>query len=200
MIDRAMHIWAIFLLVLGLIFAASGFGIFVVGRLDGFVMIVVGVAMFWGGWTMSRARGRSCAIASFLNVIDAALTFAFWNFEINPVVLTAGPTVFLVAKIASSLAIMLYAKLSVSPERGGIVLAMFFSFVIGWNLSQRFLADIDFYYGTIIGALLSFAASAAILLALFKKQMKRAQGGAYNEERTEYVAFRMLRMSEVARM
>lgn len=169
LIDHVMFLWAVFLLVLGLIFEASGFGIFVAGRLDGFVMIVIGVTMFWGGWILSRARGFSCSAAAVLNMFDAASTVAFWNFEINPFVLAVGPTIFMIAKITCSLTIMLYAKLHVNPRRGGIALMVFFALIVGWNLSQHLMAYMgikDFAYGILLGSVFSFAASAAILYAL----------------------------------
>ncbi|MEM3088830.1 MAG: hypothetical protein QXP20_06935, partial [Candidatus Bathyarchaeia archaeon] len=107
--DYIVFFCAIFLIIVGLILTASGFGIFIVGRLDGFAILCLGLAMFWGGWTMSEAKGFPCAAAALLNIVDAASTVAFWNFEINPLVLTVGPTLFMIAKLMSSLAIMLYA-------------------------------------------------------------------------------------------
>lgn len=62
-IGQAVFYSAIFLIVVGLIFEASGFGIIVVGRLDGVILIVMGFTMFWSGWVMSGARGFSCATA-----------------------------------------------------------------------------------------------------------------------------------------
>lgn len=173
LVDHITFSWAVFLLVLGLIFEASGFGIFVAGRLDGFIIIVIGVTMFWGGWILSGARGFSCASAAVLNMFDAASTAAFWNFEINPVVLAAGPTIFMIAKVACSLTIMLYAKLHANPRRGGIALTVFFSLIVGWNLSQHLMAYLDlkdFAYGIFLGTMLSFVASAIILYALFMSE------------------------------
>jgi hypothetical protein len=170
LIDHVAFSWAVFLLVLGLIFEASGFGIFVAGRLDGIIIIVIGVTMFWGGWILSRARGFSCAAAAVLNMFDAASTAAFWNFEINPVVLAAGPTIFMIAKIACSLTIMLYAKLHTNPRRGGIALAVFFGLIVAWNLSQHLMAYLgfkDFAYGILLGTIFSFVASAIILYTIF---------------------------------
>ena len=173
LIDQVVFSWAVFILVLGLIFEASGFGIFVAGRLDGFIIIVIGVTMFWGGWILSGARGFSCAAAAVLNMFDAASTVAFWNFEINPVVLAVGPTIFLIAKITCSLTIMLYAKLHANPRSGGIALTVFFTLIVGWNLSQHLMAYLglkDFAYGILIGTVFSFVASAIILFALFHKR------------------------------
>jgi len=170
LIDHITFSWAVFLLVLGLIFEASGFGIFVAGRLDGFLLIFIGVTMFWGGWILSGARGFSCAAAAVLNMFDAASTAAFWNFEINPVVLAVGPTIFMIAKITCSLTIMLYAKLHANPRMGGIVLTVFFGLIVGWNLSQHLMAYLDlkdFAYGIFLGTMFSFVASAIVLYALF---------------------------------
>jgi len=149
LIDHFVFSWAVLLLVLGLIFEASGFGIFVAGRLDGFILIVIGVTMYWGGWILSRARSFSC---------------------INPVVLAAGPTIFMIAKIACSLTIMLYAKLHTNPRRGGIALTVFFAFIVTWNLSQHLMAYLgfkDFAYVILLGTIFSFVASAIVLYTLF---------------------------------
>lgn len=175
LVDYVVFLWAIFLLVTGLIFEASGFGVFVSGRLDGFIFIIIGLAMFWGGWTLSGAKGFSCAAAAVLNVLDAASTVAFWAFEVNPFVLAAGPTIFMVAKVLCSLAIMLYAKLHPNPGRGGTVLAGFFGLIIGWNLSQYILAYlglVDIIYGVFIGTFLSFLASATVFYILFRSKLK----------------------------
>jgi hypothetical protein len=174
LVDYVVFLWAIFLLVLGLIFEASGFGVFVSGRLDGFIFVIIGVTMFWGGWVLSGARGFSCAVAAVLNMFDAASTVAFWSFEINPFVVAAGPTIFMIAKVACSLAIMLYAKLHPSPGNGGTILAAFFAVIIGWNLSQytlAYLGLIDVVYGIFIGVFLSFLASAAVFYTLFRSKV-----------------------------
>lgn len=173
LVDYAMFVWAVFLLTVGLIFEASGFGIFVVGRLEGLILIVIGVTMFWAGWIFSGARGFSCVIAAVLNMFDAALTVAFWSLEINPVVLAVGPTIFIIAKVTCSLTIMLYAKLHINPRNGGIALATFFTFILGWNLSQHlvsFLSLTDFNYGILLGSVLSFVASAIVLYVLFRSE------------------------------
>ncbi len=177
-VDQAAFLASIFLLVVGLVFVASGFGIFVVGRLDGVVLIVMGFSMFWGGWTMSGAHGVACAAAAVLNMFDAASTISFWSFEINPLVLAIGPTVFLVAKVVCSITIMLYAKVHPDPGKGGIVLALVFSLIVAWNLGQHLLAYLDMRvvpyeaYFFIVGVALSFAvATFAVALLLLKKRM-----------------------------
>lgn len=175
-IDQAAFLSSIFLLVVGLIFVASGFGVFVVGRLDGVVLIVMGFTMFWGGWVMSGARGASCAAAAVLNIVDAASTISYWNFEVNPLVLAIGPTVFLMAKVVCSITITLYAKLHDDPRKGGMVLTLFFSLIVGWNLGQHALAYLDLrivpigMYFYVIGATLGFAVSAATLSFLFLRK------------------------------
>jgi len=176
LIDHLVFSWAILLLVFGLIFEASGFGIFVAGRLDGFILIIIGLTMYWGGWILSRAQSFSCALAAVLNMFDAASTVSFWNFEINPVVLAAGPTIFMIAKIACSLTIMLYAKLHKNPKRGGIALTVFFAFIVAWNLSQHLMAYLgfkDFAYGIILGTIFSFLASTIVLYSLVISARKK---------------------------
>jgi hypothetical protein len=170
LVESLIFSCAVFLLLVGLIFTASGFGIFVVGRFDGIILIVSGIAMFWGGWIMSGARGFPCGAAAVLNMFDAASTVALWNFEVNPVILSVGPTLFLVAKIASSLTIMLYAKLHSNPRKGGILLSLFYAMIVGWNLSQHFriyLGLETFSYGIILGAAFSLSASVAVLYFIF---------------------------------
>jgi len=169
LIDHLVFSWAVLLLVFGLVFEASGFGVFVAGRLDGLILIIIGVTMYWGGWILSRARSFSCALAAVLNMFDAASTVSFWNFEINPVVLVAGPTIFMIAKIACSLTIMLYAKFHKNPRRGGIMLSVFFAFIVAWNLSQHSMAYLgfkDFEYGLLLGSIFSLTASAIVLYSL----------------------------------
>ena len=178
--DYAVFSWAIFLLVLGLIFEASGFGIFVAGRLDGFIFIVIGVTMFWGGWILSGARGFWCAAAAVLNMFDTASTVAFWTLEINPIVLAIGPTIFMIAKITCSLAIMLYAKLHANPRKGGIALTVFFTLIVGWNLGQHLAAYLglkDFAYGILLGIMFSFLASAIVLYTLYMSRKTRVKTG-----------------------
>lgn len=175
-IDQAVFASAVFLIVVGLIFEASGFGIIVVGRLDGVILIIMGISMFWGGWVMSGAHGVSCATAAVLNMFDAASTVSFWNFEINPLVRFTGPTIFMVAKIVCSITIMLYAKFHHDPRKGGIMLTLFFSLIVGWNLGQHVLAYFGHrivtyqMYVYIVGAMLSFAVSAVTLSLLFLRR------------------------------
>jgi len=174
LVDYIVFFWAVFLLMLGLIFEASGFGVLVTGRLDGFIFIIIGIAMFWGGWALSGARSFPCAVAAVLNILDASSTVAFWSFEVNPFVLAAGPTIFLVAKLACSLAIMLYAKLHPAPGKGGTVMAAFFALIIAWNLGQytlAFLGLADIIYGVFIGTFLSFLASATVFYVLFRSKV-----------------------------
>jgi len=168
-IDKAVFLSALFLLVLGLIFEAAGFGVLVAGRLDGVLFIIIGVSMFWGGWAMSGARGISCAVAAALNMFDAASTVSFWAFEVNPLVKAAGPTAFIVAKILCSVAIMLYAKIHPNPGKGGLTLAVVFSLIVGWNLGQHALAYLgyDLLDGLFFGTAFSFIASMLIFTALF---------------------------------
>ena len=110
LLDHIIFSFAIFLLVIGLIFEASGFGTFIAGHPGSLSLVILGISMFWAGWTISGARSFPCAIASALNMFDAASTLAFWNFEINPAVRYIGPPLFLVAKIFCSIVIVLYAK------------------------------------------------------------------------------------------
>jgi hypothetical protein len=173
--EYAVFAWAVFLIVLGLIFEAAGFGIFVVGRLDGFILIILGVTLFWGGWILSGARGFWCAAAAVLNMFDTASTVAFWAFEINPLIRTIGPTIFMIAKITSSLTIMLYAKLQPNPRKGGILLTLLFALIVGWNLGQHLVAYLgvkDYAYGILLGIILSFLASATVLYALFTSRRR----------------------------
>lgn len=170
LIDYFMFSLSIFLVVIGLIFTASGFGILVVGRLDGVIIIIIGVAMFWGGWSLSGARGFPGAVAAVLNMFDAASTVVFWSLEVNPVTLALGPTLFVIAKIMSSLAILLFARLHPNPRKGGIVLSVFFAFIVGWNLSQHLAAYLGlktFEYALLLGTLFSFLASGIVLYAIF---------------------------------
>jgi hypothetical protein len=172
-IDYFIFFWAVSLLAIGLILEASGFGIFVVGRPEGIILVIIGLTMFWVGWVLSGARSFSCVVAAILNMFDAAFTVAFWNFESNPVVLATGPTVFMVTKVAWSLTIMLYAKLHVNPRRGGIAFATFFAFIIAWNLSQHAMISLgfrDFSYGIFVGSILSFVAALIVLYVLFRSE------------------------------
>jgi len=176
LIDKAIFSSALMFLVFGLVFEASGFGAFVAGHVGGLLLVIIGIPMFWAGWDMSGARGFSCATASALNMFDAASTVAFWNFEINPVVKAVGPTLFLMAKIVCSIVIVLYAKLHKNPKKGGLILSMFFSLIVGWNLGQNvfaYLGLLDVTFGLFLGAVLSFAAATLVVLMLFSDEKIR---------------------------
>ena len=169
-IDYYMFTVAIILTVVGLVFTASGFGIFVVGHFEGVIIIVIGLSMFWGGWSLSEAKSFPCATAALLNMLDAASTVVFWSLEINPIALSLGPTLFLTAKITASLAILLYAKLHPSPRKGGILLSLFFASIVGWNLSQNLSAHYrieSLETIVLLGAVLSFMASAIVLYIIY---------------------------------
>ncbi len=177
-IDKAVFCSAVFLVVVGLIFEASGFGILVVGRLDGVILIVMGISMFWGGWMMSGAHGFSYAVAAVLNMFDAASTISFWNYEVNPLVHIAGPTIFLAAKIVCSMTIMLYARLNHNARRAGILLTFFFSIVVGWNIGQHVLAYMGIrvvsyqIFVQVVAAAISLAVSGtAILMLLIRRRL-----------------------------
>jgi small-conductance mechanosensitive channel len=170
LLDSIVFAVAIFLVVVGLIFEASGFGTFVAGQLGALLLVVIGISMFWAGWSISGARSFSCAIASALNMFDAASTLAFWNFEINPAVRSIGPTLFLVSKICCSIVIVLYAKFHQTPKKGGIALSLLLAAIVGWNLSQQTLAYLGLSsvsLGLLLGALLSFVAALVVVLMLF---------------------------------
>lgn len=176
LLDSMIFSLAIILIVIGLIFAASGFGVFVAGQSGALLLVVIGIAMFWAGWTISGARSFSCAIASTLNMFDAASTLAFWNFEINPAVHSIGPTLFLISKISCSIVIVFYGKFHPAPKKGGIILSLFFAAVVGWNLSQHTLAYLglsDVTLGLLFGTLLSFVAASIVVLMLFLGEKSR---------------------------
>jgi hypothetical protein len=124
------------ILLLGLIFVAGGFGTFVAGHIEGLLIVFVGVAMLWAGWIGSQAKGLFCLIAACLNTLDASITLASWNYEINPLILGTGPTLFLIAKLLSSLAIVLFARTAQDPRRGGYLLSSSFALILAWNLGQ----------------------------------------------------------------
>jgi hypothetical protein len=169
LLDSVIFSCAIFLLVIGLIFEASGFGTFIAGQSGSLLLVIIGISMFWAGWTISGARSFPCAIASALNMLDAASTLAFWNFEINPAVRYVGPQLFLAAKIFCSIVIVLYAKFHHAPKKGGIILSVFFAGIVGWNLGQHTLAYLgfsDINLGLLFGTLLSFAAASIVILML----------------------------------
>jgi len=170
LLDKAIFSSALFLLALGLLFEASGFGTFVAGYTGGLLLVVMGISMFWTGWIISGARGFPCATAAALNMFDAASTLAFWNFEINPAVRHIGPTLFLIAKIMCSIVIALYAKFHHAPRKGGLILSVLFGVIVGWNLGQHTLAYLglsDITVGLLLGTLMSFAASSVVVLMLF---------------------------------
>lgn len=167
MMERIMAPAAIGLLLLGLLFVVGGFGAFVAGHLEGLLIVFVGVAMLWAGWVGSQARGLSCLMAAILNTLDASITIASWNYEINPLVLSTGPTLFISAKLLSSLAIVLFARTAHDPRRGGHLLSAAFSLILAWNLSQ--LALLSFQRESLTRALFwgtaaSFAVGFATLM------------------------------------
>jgi len=145
-VDPRAFLAVVALLVFGLIFEASGFGAFVAGRPEGLLLVLIGVTMFWGGWTLSEAKGFSCGAASALNMADAALTFAYWNFEVNPFVVAAGPIVFLLSKVACSVGIVFYARIHPNPRAGGLLLAALFGAVVAWNILQHAAAWTQLLY------------------------------------------------------
>ena len=171
LLDKLVFALGVFALIVGLVFEASGFGVFVAGEIGGLLLSVLGVSMYWAGWVITGAQSFACAVAAALNMFDAASTLAFWNYEVNPTVLFLGPTLFLVAKIACSIAIVAYARFHATPRKGGIVLSVVFGAIVGWNLSQHALAYFglsDVTIGLLFGAFLSFAASAIILALLLE--------------------------------
>ena len=135
-LERVVTPTSLSLVMLGLVFVAGGFGTFVAGHVEGLLIVFVGVAMLWAGWVGSQAKGLSCLIAACLNTLDASITLASWSYEINPLVLSTGPSLFLMAKLLSSLAIVLFAKTSQNPRRGGHLLSGAFALILAWNLGQ----------------------------------------------------------------
>lgn len=159
------------ILALGLLFVAGGFGTFVAGHLEGLLVVFVGVAMLWAGWVGSQAKGLSCLIASSLNTLDAAVTLASWNYEVNPLVISTGPTLFIIAKLLCSVAIVLFARTAINPRKGGYVLAGALALILAWNLSQ--LAILSFntrsltealFWGTAASVALAFGTLMVIAL------------------------------------
>ncbi|MGA2971585.1 MAG: hypothetical protein ABSE39_03050 [Candidatus Bathyarchaeia archaeon] len=165
--ERVMAPAAIGLVLLGLLFVVGGFGAFVAGHLEGWLIVFIGVAMLWAGWAGSQARGLSCLIAVCLNTFDASITIASWNYEINPLVLSAGPTLFVAAKLLSSLAIVLFARTVPNPRKGGYLLSTAFALIMAWNLTQ--LALLSFHTESLTQAL--FWGSAASLAVAFATLM-----------------------------
>jgi hypothetical protein len=135
-LERVVTPASLGILLLGLLFVAGGFGTFGAGHIEGILVVFVGVAMLWAGWAGSQAKGLSCLLAACLNTLDASITLASWNYEINPLVVGSGPTLFLMAKLLSSLAIVLYARDAQDPRRGGYMLSGAFALILAWNLSQ----------------------------------------------------------------
>jgi hypothetical protein len=155
--------------MVGLVFEASGFGVFIAGHIGGLLLSVLGVSMYWAGWIISGAKSFSCAVAAALNMFDAASTLAFWNYEVNPTVLYLGPTLFLIAKIASSIAIVVYARFHASPRKGGVLLSVVFGGIVGWNLSQHALAYFglsEVTVGLLFGVFLSLSAAFLVILTV----------------------------------
>ena len=169
LLDSIIFSFAIFLLVIGLIFEASGFGTFIAGQSGSLLLVIIGISMFWVGWTISGAKSFSCAIASALNMFGATSTLAFWNFEINPAIRQIGPALFLAAKILCSIVIVLYAKFHRAPKKGGLLLSLFSAVIVGWNLGQHTLAYLglsDINLGLLFGTLLSFMVAFIVVLML----------------------------------
>ena len=169
LLDKIVFSLGVFALVIGLVFEASGFGVFIACHIGGMLLVVLGVSMYWAGWVISGAQSFSCAVAAALNMFDASSTLAFWNFEVNPAVLYLGPTLFLIAKITCSIAIVLYAKFHSAPRKGGILLSIVFASIVGWNQSQHVLAYFglsDIAAGLFFGVFLSFVAASVVILML----------------------------------
>jgi len=163
-LERVVGPGALVILLVGLLFVAGGFGTFVAGHVEGLLVVFVGVAMFWAGWVGSEAKGLLSLVAAALNTLDASVTLASWNYEANPLVLATGPTLFLAAKMLCSLAIVLFARTTPSPRRGGLFLAAAFATILAWNLSQ--LALSSFQSRSLSGALFwGTGSSVAVALA-----------------------------------
>jgi hypothetical protein len=164
--ERVMAPISVGLVLLGLLFVVGGLGASVAGHLEGLLVVFIGVAMLWAGWVGSQAKGLSCLIAAILNTMDAAITIASWNYEINPLVLNTGPTVFIAAKLLSSLAIVLYARTVPDPAMGGYALSIAFALIMAWNFSQ--LALLNIHRDSLTIALLwGSGATLAVALATF---------------------------------
>ena len=117
--ERIMAPAAIGLLLLGLLFVVGGFGAFVAGHLEGLLIVFVGVAMLWAGWVGSQAKGLSCLMAATLNTLDASITIASWNYEINPLVLSTGPTLFVCGETTFVASHSPVREDGPQPEKGG---------------------------------------------------------------------------------
>lgn len=151
------------LLLLGLLFVAGGFGAFVAGHLEGMLIVFIGVAMLWAGWVGSQAKGLSCLIAATLNTLDAAITLASWNHEVNPLVLSTGPTLFLSAKLTLSFAIVVFARTAPNPRKGGYLLSLALSVIMAWNLGQ--LAIMSYHSRSLFESLF-WGSAASIVVAI----------------------------------
>jgi hypothetical protein len=162
--------------LLGLLFVAGGFGTFVAGHLEGMLIVFVGVAMLWAGWVGAQAKGLSCIIAVGLNTLDAALTLASWNYEINPLVLSTGPTLFLSAKLLLSFAIVAYARLIPNPRKGGYLLSAALSLIMAWNLEQ--LAIISYHSSSFFESVF-WSSAATIVVAVATLMIIALKEGAF---------------------
>jgi hypothetical protein len=175
--EKVMVPMSMGLVLLGLLFVAGGFGASVAGHLEGLLVAFIGVAMLWAGWVGSQAKGLSCLIAAILNTLDAAITIASWNYEINPLVLSTGPTIFIAAKLLSSLAIVLFARTVPNPRLGGYALSTAFAVIMAWNLSQ--LALLSYHTASLTQALLwGSGATLAVAFATFMAIAYRRHGAA----------------------
>jgi hypothetical protein len=177
-LERVITPASIGLLLLGLIFISGGFGTFVAGHIEGLLVVFVGAAMLWAGWIGSQAKSLSCLLATCLNTLDAAVTLASWNYEVNPLVLSTGPTLFLSAKLLCSFAIVAYATAADNPRRGGYLLSAALALIMAWNLGQ--LSLISYHSRSFLETL--FWGSAATIAVAFATLMVVAlrRGGPLN--------------------
>ncbi len=148
------------------------------GHLEGLLIVFIGVAMLWAG--MGRKPSQRAILfdaAVCLNTFDASITIASWNYEINPLVLSAGPTLFVAAKLLSSLAIVLFARTVPNPRRGGYLLSTAFALIMAWNLTQ--LALLSFHtasltQGIVLGKRRSLAVAFATLMVVAYRRSRTA--------------------------
>jgi hypothetical protein len=178
-LERVVAPASIGILLLGLLFVAGGFGTFVAGHLEGLLLVFVGVAMLWAGWIGSQAKGLECLIASLLNTLDASITLASWNYEVNPVVLASGPTLFIGAKMLCSVAIVLFARTASDPRRGGRALVAAFALILAWNLGQLTISNLQ--SGSLSSALFWGTASSmtVALLTFMVLALRRGRAAFY---------------------
>jgi hypothetical protein len=183
-LERIIVPTSIGLLLLGLIFVTGGFGTFVAGHIEGLLVVFVGVAMLWAGWTGSQAKGLSCLLAAGLNTLDAAVTLASWNYEVNPLVLSTGPTLFISSKLLCSFAIVAYARAAEDPHKGGYLLSAALALIMAWNLGQ--LSIISYHSRSFVETL--FWGSAASIAVAFATLMVIALrgGGPLNFSRRRF--------------